>query len=287
VCHRSPTSVAISDANDVIIVFSIVVAAGWNQIKFPSLLLVSFAPPGHISSPFSVFSAPHGSVPPVPPPSSSLSFLLLPGFYLNMLVLVFILVSRHRRSACSCCGFAYVLHMNEFMRSLLTNFYCDSGLLHLFPCNFFYWRSFEPFSLHVLMDLNRLLCWKPSHRFKDFAFLLAGAVFICILGSEVLVFVNGIFFLFKPPGKLQRHWPKHHYGPVWMSVPLVAFKASFMVVMTMFCSLFMDSSRFALLWCVEVFMCVWPFDRVCNWLLFEVPLYKTTTSIIYVIGLFS
>ena len=50
----------------------------------------------------------------------------------------FILVSRHRRSACSCCGFAYVLHMNEFMRSLLTNFYCDSGLLHLFPCNFFY-----------------------------------------------------------------------------------------------------------------------------------------------------
>ena len=158
VCHRSPTSVAISDANGVIIVFSIVVAAGWNQIKFPSLLLVSFAPAGHISSPFSVFSAPHGSVPPVPPPSSSLSFLLLPGFYLNMLVLVFILVSRHRRSACSCCGFAYVLHMNEFMRSLLTNFCCDSGLLtnfccdsgllHLFPCNFFLlkqlWAFFSP-----------------------------------------------------------------------------------------------------------------------------------------------
>ena len=144
-CHRSPTSVAISDANGVIIVFSIVVAAGLNQIKFPSLLLVSFAPAGHISSPFSIFSAPYGSVPPVPPPSSSLSFLLLPGFYLNMLVLVFILVSRHRRSACSCCGFAYVLHMNEFMRSLLTNFCCDSGLLHLFPCNSFYWSSFEPF----------------------------------------------------------------------------------------------------------------------------------------------
>ena len=52
------------------------------------------------------------------------------------------------------------------------------------------------------MDHNRLLCWKPSHRFKDFAFLLAGAIFICILGSEVLVFVNGIFVLFKPPGKL-------------------------------------------------------------------------------------
>ena len=148
VCHRSPTSVAISDANGVTIVFSIVVAAGWNQIKFPSLLLVSFAPPGHISSPFSVFSAPHGSVPPVPPPSSSLSFLLLPGFYLNMLVLVFILVSRHRRSACSCCGFAYVLHMNEFMRSLLTNFCCDSALLHLFHCSFFLlkqlWAFFSP-----------------------------------------------------------------------------------------------------------------------------------------------
>ena len=144
------------------------------------------------------------------------------------------------------------------------------------------WAFFSPGSLR-----SQPLCWKPSPRFKDSAFLLADAVFICILGSEVLVFINGIFFLFKPPGKLQRHWPKHHYGPVWMSVPLVAFKASFMVVMTMFCSLFMDSSRFALLWCVEVFMCVWPFDRVCNWLLFEVPLYKTTTSIIYVICLFS
>ena len=67
-----------------------------------------------------------------------LSFLLLPGFYLNMLVLIFILVSRHCRSACSCCGFAYVLRGNEFMQSLLANFCCDSALLHLFHCSFFF-----------------------------------------------------------------------------------------------------------------------------------------------------
>ena len=195
-----------------------------------------------------------------------------------MLVLIFILVSRHCRSACSYCGFAYVLRGNEFMQSLLANFCYDSGLLHLFPYNFFLlkqlWAFFSPGSLR-----SQPLCWKPSPRFKDSAFLLADAVFICILGSEVLVFVNGIFFLFMPPGKLHdiqaswqasRHWPKHHYEPLWMSVPLVAFNASFTIVMTVFCSLFVDSSRFALLWCVEVFMCVWPFDRVCNWLLFEV-----------------
>ena len=84
-----------------------------------------------------------------------LSFLLLPGFYLNMLVLIFILVSRHCRFACSCCGFAYVLRGNEFMQSLLANFCYDSGWLHLFPCSFFYWSNFEPFSLQVLIDLNR------------------------------------------------------------------------------------------------------------------------------------
>ena len=84
-----------------------------------------------------------------------LSFLLLPGFYLNMLVLIFILVSRHCRFACSCFGFAYVLRGNEFTQSLLANFCYDSGLLHLFPCSFFYWSNFEPFSLQVLIDLNR------------------------------------------------------------------------------------------------------------------------------------
>ena len=73
VCHRSPTVVAISGANGVLIVFSIVMAAGRNQIKVPSLLLLlPFTLPGRISSPFSIFSVPHGSAPPVPPPSSSL-----------------------------------------------------------------------------------------------------------------------------------------------------------------------------------------------------------------------
>ena len=74
VCHRSPTVVAISGANGVLIVFSIVMAAGQNQIKVPSLLLLllPFALPGRISSPFSIFSVPHGSALPVPPPSSSL-----------------------------------------------------------------------------------------------------------------------------------------------------------------------------------------------------------------------
>ena len=138
VCHCSPTVVSIAGAYGVLIVFSIVMAAGRNQIKVPSLLLLlPFTLPGRISSPFSIFSVPHGSPPPVAPPSSSLSFLLLPGFYLNMLVLIFILVSRHCRSACSCCGFAYVLRGNEFMQSLLANFCYDSGLLHLFPCSFF------------------------------------------------------------------------------------------------------------------------------------------------------
>ena len=135
-----------------------------------------------------------------------LSFLLLPGFYLNMLVLIFILVSRHCRFACSCCGFAYVLRGNEFTQSLLANFCYDSGWLHLFPCSFFLlkqlWAFFSPGS-----HRSQPLCWKPSPRFKDSAFLLADAVFICILGSEVLVFINGIFFLFKPPGKL------HDTGP--------------------------------------------------------------------------
>ena len=97
------------------------------------------------------------------------------------------------------------------------------------------------------MDLCCLLCCKPSLEFEDYDFLIVGAAFVCILGSDALIIIKGIFFLFEPPGKLQRHWPKHHYGPVWMSVPLVAFKASFMVVMTIFYSLFMDSSRFALL----------------------------------------
>ena len=138
VCYRSPTVVAISGANGVLIIFSIVMAAGRNQIKVPSLLLLlPFICPA---------ASPHRSL-----FSQSrmvllrqflllplLSFLLLPGFYLNMLVLIFILVSRHCRFACSCCGFAYVLRGNEFTQSLLANFCYDSGLLHLFPCGFFF-----------------------------------------------------------------------------------------------------------------------------------------------------
>ena len=53
--------------------------------------------------------------------------------------------------------------------------------------------------------------------------LLAHATFTCILGSEVLVFINEIFFLFEPHRRLLRIGSKHHYGPLWMLVPLVAF----------------------------------------------------------------
>jgi len=59
--------------------------------------------------------------------------------------------------------------------------------------------------------------------FEESTFLLAGATFICILGLEVLFFNNGILFLFQPPSRLLRTCFKHHYGPLWMPVPLVAF----------------------------------------------------------------
>jgi len=59
--------------------------------------------------------------------------------------------------------------------------------------------------------------------FEESTFLLAGATFICILGLEVLFFNNGILFLFQPPSRLLRTCSKHHYGPLWMPVPLVAF----------------------------------------------------------------
>jgi hypothetical protein len=73
------------------------------------------------------------------------------------------------------------------------------------------------------MDLCCLLCCKPSLEFEDYAFLLAGAAFVCILGSEALIFIKGIFFLFEPHRRLLRIGSKHHYGPLWMPVPLVAF----------------------------------------------------------------
>ena len=59
--------------------------------------------------------------------------------------------------------------------------------------------------------------------FEESTFLLAGATFICILGLGVLFFNNGILFLFQPPSRLLRTCFKHHYGPLWMPVPLVAF----------------------------------------------------------------
>ena len=59
--------------------------------------------------------------------------------------------------------------------------------------------------------------------FEESTFLIASATFICILGLEVLVFNNGILFLFQPPSRLLPTCSKHHYGPLWMPVPLVAF----------------------------------------------------------------
>jgi len=59
--------------------------------------------------------------------------------------------------------------------------------------------------------------------FEESTFLLAGATFICITGLEVLFFNNGILFLSQPPSRLLRTCSKHHYGPFWMPVPLVAF----------------------------------------------------------------
>jgi len=137
--HHSPTVVAIAAAAGFLVVFSIVVAGERIRIMIlPSLFFFFLLlRPTKYPACSSIFSVPwFGST-----NSSSflfsLSFLLLQDFYLNLLVLVFILVG-HRRSSWSCCGFAYVLGRNDFIPSLLANCCCDSGLLQLFSVVFFY-----------------------------------------------------------------------------------------------------------------------------------------------------
>jgi len=136
--HHSPTVVAIAAAAGFLVVFSIVVAGERIRIMVLPSLFFFFLLLRPTKSPArsSIFSVPwFGST-----NSSSflfsLSFLLLQDFYLNLLVLVFILVG-HRRSSWSCCGFAYVLGRNDFIPSLLANCCCDSGLLQLFSVVFF------------------------------------------------------------------------------------------------------------------------------------------------------
>ena len=102
-----------------------------------------------------------------------------------------------------------------------------------------------------------------------------------------LVFTKGIFFLFEPHGWLLRIGSEHHYGPLWMPVPLVAFTGELHGVdngVSQLARGFIRGHASAMRGGVHVCLTVWTWFLIGSSL--GSPFYRTTASIIYVISLF-
>ena len=170
------------------------------------------------------------------------SFLLLLGFYLDFLILVFVLV-RIMLDLLAC-----VVDLLLFFTEVnLCGLICWFLLCHFLLMQ--PWAS----SLWVPMGLWCWFCCRPSSEFEHLTFSPIGSTFIYVLGSPVLVFNNASWRGFSTIA--QNIITKS----LWTLVPLVVCTSSFTVLTMVFCSLPIDSYGFLLTWCVEVFLCVWPF----------------------------
>ena len=91
--------------------------------------------------------------------------------------------------------------------------------------------------------------------------------------------------VFEPHGRLLRIGSKHHYGPLWMPLPLVAFTGELHGGdngVSQLARGFIRGHASAMREGVHVCLTVWTWFLIGS--SFGSPFYKTTASIIYVIS---